>query len=308
MLALLLAAALGASAAPQKVVVGAYLNDLQSLDLKTHSYAADVYVWFRWREAKLDPASSMEVMNPYELWALTRVTDYERPLRLPTGELYQVVRLQGRFSTKMDLGDYPFDEQVLSIDLEDSRLTADDLEYSADPMGAARAPDLRLPGYVLGETSLKIFPRESPTRFGDPRAGRPAVFSRARLELPISRPPLTYSVKLLLPIACVIFCAALMSFFEPRHVDARVGIGITALLTIVALQITLNADLPDVDYLVLMDKIYLGAYLFVITGLALVVRTTKHHTPRALRFERVVLGSCLAAYLAAVAALVAVSA
>lgn len=306
MLALLLVLTNIAVSAPQKVVVGAYLNDLQSLDLKTHSYAADVYVWFRWRDPKLDPASSMELMNPYELWALTRAPDYERPVRLENGELYQVVRVQGRFSSKMDLGAYPFDRQTLTVEFEDSRLAADELEYAAE--AASRAPELRLPGYVVGQASLKTSPRESPTTFGDPRAGRPAVFSRARLELPISRPPLTYSVKLLLPIACVVFCAALMSFFEPRHVDARVGIGITALLTIVALQITLNADLPDVDYLVLMDKIYLGAYLFVITGLALVVRTTKHYTPRALRFERVVLGSCLAAYLAAVAALVAVSA
>jgi hypothetical protein len=71
-----------------------------------------------------------------------------------------------------------------------------------------------------------------------------------------------------------VFCAALMFLFNPTYVDARVGIGITALLTIVALQITLNGNLPEIDYLVLMDKIYLGAYLYVIAGLAVVVKTT----------------------------------
>src|SRR5262245_36388843 len=66
-----------------------------------------------------------------------------------------------------------------------------------------------------------------------------------------------------------------MLLLLPLLVDARLGIGIAALLTIVALQITTNEDLPEVDYLVLMDKIYIGAYLYVITGLAIVVFTTR---------------------------------
>ena len=34
-----------------KVVVGAYINDIQELDFKTNSYAIDLYVWFRWKGA-----------------------------------------------------------------------------------------------------------------------------------------------------------------------------------------------------------------------------------------------------------------
>ena len=33
--------------APTKVVIGAYINDIQELDFKTNSYAIDLYVWFR---------------------------------------------------------------------------------------------------------------------------------------------------------------------------------------------------------------------------------------------------------------------
>lgn len=62
-----------------------------------------------------------------------------------------------------------------------------------------------------------------------------------------------------------------------------------------ALQITLNEDLPEVDYLILMDKIYIGAYFFVIGALAMVVRTTK--------LDRLALGGMLAAFLAGTALL-----
>ena len=37
---------------PSKVIVGAYINDIQELDFKTNSYAVDLYVWFRWKPAE----------------------------------------------------------------------------------------------------------------------------------------------------------------------------------------------------------------------------------------------------------------
>ncbi len=44
---------------PAKVVVGAYINDI-------NSYAVDLYVWFRWKASDLDPSKTMEFMNRYD--------------------------------------------------------------------------------------------------------------------------------------------------------------------------------------------------------------------------------------------------
>ena len=45
---------------PAKVIVGAYINDIQELDFKANNYVVDLYVWFRWRAPELDPAKTME--------------------------------------------------------------------------------------------------------------------------------------------------------------------------------------------------------------------------------------------------------
>ena len=50
--------------------------------------------------------------------------------------------------------------------------------------------------------------------------------------------------------------------------------GITALLTLVALQLTTNSLLPEVDYLMMIDMLYFAAYIFVIASLGQVVRTS----------------------------------
>ena len=271
-LMLVLLAAASASAKPRTVVVGAYLHDVQNLDVKTHSFAADVYFWFKWRDAGWDPAASVEFINPNELWGHARSLAFPKPKRLPDGSSYQVLRVQGRFSKKLDLADYPFDKQTLAIELEDARAEADELVFAADGEPLGVNPDLSLPGFKLGAARLEIADAGYPTGFGAAPSSR---HSRVTVSLPLERPAVAYGVKLILPVACVIFCAALVFLFHPRHVDARAGLGITALLTIVALQITLNEDLPDVDYLILMDKIYLAAYVFVIACLAWVVWTTR---------------------------------
>lgn len=264
------------TSAPARVTVGVYVADIQDVDLKLHSYAADLYVWFRWRDEELpSPATTLEFVNPSELWGHVQSASYEEPVTLPSGERYQVVRYQGRFSQKLPLFSYPFDRQTLTVSFEDGQREAPYLVYEPDPKGVVVNPDLVLPGFRLGTPRLKVVEHTYPTNFGDPRHEKANVYSRVTVELPLDRPVVACTIKFLLPVLCVVLCAALMLVLKPTFVDARIGIGITALLTIVALQITTNDDLPNVDYLVLMDKIYVCAYVYVIAGLAVVVRTTR---------------------------------
>ena len=72
---------------PDVVKVGAYINNIQNLDLKTHTYEFDFYVWFKWCNPDLDPATSMEFLNPSELWGLMATPNYEEPEELPDGSL-----------------------------------------------------------------------------------------------------------------------------------------------------------------------------------------------------------------------------
>ncbi len=259
---------------PEKVAIGVHLNDIQSIDLKTHSYAMDFYVWFRWQNPDLDPASSMEIANPIEQWGLMVTPLYEEAEKLEDGTLYQVLRIQGTFSKKLPLYNYPFDRQTLAIIFEDAVHDSTGVVYVPDSTEPSMNPSLQLPGYRVSSPRFNVDGFHYNTGFGDPRTAADTTYSRATLEVPISRPPIAYATKLFLPVLCVVLCATLMFLLSPSMVDSRVDVGITSLLTIVALQMTYSSDLPDVGYLMLMDKVYLLAYGFVIAGLGVVVHTT----------------------------------
>ncbi len=49
------------------VKVGALINDIQQLDLQSHSYNVDMYMWFKWRNPDIDPSRSFEFLNAFEV-------------------------------------------------------------------------------------------------------------------------------------------------------------------------------------------------------------------------------------------------
>jgi len=259
---------------PDVVKVGAFVNNIQVLDLRTHTYEIDAYIWFRWCNPDLDPATTMEFMNPSDLWGLMVLPNYEEPEEQPDGSLHQVLHIQGKFSTKMPLYDYPFDKQFIGPAFEDTVSDKSVLVYEVDDVGGVRMNHLlTLPGYVLGQPRIEITDFSYDTNFGDLRAGK-AVYSRAQVFVPLTRPLMSQLTLLFVPLISVMLTATLMFVLGTYWTDSRVAVGTTALLTIVALQLTYNQEFSDVGYLMLMDKVYLASYLYVIAGLAVVVKTS----------------------------------
>lgn len=260
---------------PEQVVVGAYINDIQDVDFKANNYIVDFYVWFRWRAPELDPSKTMEFMNRYASGDNVRERLYDKPMEMPDGSLYNIIRYQGHFSTKFHLENYPFDKQLLIVVMEDT-ISGDQGQVFV-PDGERPVmldPVITLPGFTVGEPAMKITSNAYPTNFGDLTEPDAAAYSRITITVPVTRPVAAMSLKTFVPIALIVVCAALVFFVRPRYVEGRIGLGITALLTLVALQLTSGAALPEVDYLMMLDKIYLLAYVFVILALARVVATS----------------------------------
>jgi hypothetical protein len=302
----LMCAAPASAQEPTEVRVGALINDIQQLDLQTHSYAVDIYIWFKWEDPEIDPSRTFEFLNPFELWGHIRSYAGVKPEVLPDGTLYSIVRVQGKFSSKLPLEEYPFDTQDLVVTIEDKNKSSSELVYVPDDDPISVSEDITIPGWDIGEETMEVVANQYPTNFGDPRAGED-TYSRATFGLPVTRPAGTYSLKLLFPILLVALTAALALSVHPRYVEGRIGIGITALLTLVALQLTSSSGLPDVNYLILLDKLYILSYGFVVLTMAVIVRNSwvdaTGDVSAAARADRRGLAALTATYFAAAALL-----
>jgi len=295
------------SDAPVKVTVGAYVNDIQQPDFKSNSYAIDLYVWFRWRTSDLDPYKTLEFMNRDAADdSNLREAFYDKPEVMPDGSLYQIIRYRGQFSTKFRFDTYPFDTQTLKVVLEDSIYDVTRLVYAPDGENSVILDSgITLPGYTVGQPSMGVTQNRYPTNFGDLSEPDEETYSRIVLSIPVTRPVVAMSIKIFLPIILIVVCAALVFFVRPRQVSSRIGLGITALLTLVALELSSGSSLPDIDYLMMLDKVFLLSYLFIIVAITRAVTTSWHgadaKAEKAIaRDDRLWFASVLGAYLAAI--------
>jgi hypothetical protein len=261
------------SSGPDVVEIGAYLNDVQQIDLRANNYVVDFYLWFRWKNPDIDPSSSIEFVNHSESWGTIITKSSEEPEKLDDGTLYQSMHVQGRMSRKMDLRDYPFDRQSIQIHMEDIALSARKLEFKVESISVN--PEIKMPGFQYGTPSMTASDYQHPTNFGDVREGSTAPYSRVTIALPISRPTINSFIKNLLPILLTVICCSFVFLMHPSLVDSRFQVAIFSIISIVALQITSSQDLPTVEYLTLLDILYLVAYAYCIAVIGALVWSTK---------------------------------
>lgn len=271
---------------PRQVIVGAYINDIQELDTERGSFTIDFYMWFRWKDPDVDPTDSIEVMNSNAMENTTSSPTGgvsgrpfpDPPADMPDGSKYQGFRYQGVFSKNMDLHRFPFDIQNLTVQLEDIDQDSRQLEFVPDTIPVSISDQVTIPGFEIGTPTLKVVAHQYPTGFGDLTAPVNPVYSRIVVTVPVTRDTLPYLVKILLPIMIVILITSLIYMLPPRLEDARTGMGVTALLTMVALQWSTDSDLPAVDYLLMVDVIYVVSMAYILIAMGYTVFASRRST------------------------------
>lgn len=246
----------------QYVLTGMYLMNLYDLNLDEHSFYADFYIWFKWT-GDLDP-TEIEFVNAVEKWGLTQLPFEDSTLVLEDGYNYQGFRVEGRFFHPFLLDQFPLDRHELEIHMEHPDYSADAIRYIPDTTSSPvfYRPELVLAGWNIQNTQLASGRHDYGTNFGNPY--HPAdIFSKFVFRMTLVRPTSYFLLKLLLPLTIVLFAAIGGLLFFPSYVDARMSLPVGSLLTAVFLQQGYSNALPDVGYMVLMDKIYLLSYALI---------------------------------------------
>jgi len=274
---------------PDEVLTGAYIENLQVIVPETNSFLADVYVWYRWSNPDLRPQETVEFMNLYEAWQLMSWSAQEGPRDQPDGTLYYAARHQGAFNSTLDLTRYPFGAQELEIIWEDFESEARSFRFLTDASSLGIDPEITLPGYDIGTPRIDVSEFAYGTSFGDLDGSGDERYSRVTVTIPVSHPVVTNVIKYLVPIVLVVIASSLLFQIPPNMVEARIGLSITALLTLVAMQWSSLDGLPIMSYLTLLDTLYLVSLLFILGSLMAGLRVSwlarEHGEERAIKLD-----------------------
>jgi hypothetical protein len=258
------------TAAAHQVTIGFYPISVYELDMGSNTFYADLYVWLRWK-GNIDPVASLEFTNMVDEWGKQQQTIQEKAQTLSDGSKYIILKVEGRFVQPFNFASYPLDKHKLSIIVEDSQSGAEDLSFVIDQQKSGIGSNLQIPGWSLGGWSAEIFKHDYGSNMGED--GASTIYSTAQFNIHIERPRSYFYSKLLMPLLIVLTVALSALFLAPRAIDARTALPGGALLTAVFLQMSYSDSLPQLAYLVLMDEIYLVAFILIVATLVRAIVT-----------------------------------
>ena len=254
----------------QIVEVGVYPLDIYDIDFQSNTCYISAYVWLTWKGGT-DPASAIEFTNAVEEWGTMATPIYDSPKELPDGSSYQVIRVNGRFYQPYDLRRFPLDEQRIAMYLEDSERSYQEVVLVADRENSGIDASMVIPGWNIQHFTSQTQIHDYTTTMGDTSDTSASLYSSLVYRITLAHNTNYFVWKLLFPLVIVLLTNWLALLLRPNWIDLRTAMPATALLTTVFLQESYSSSLPDVSYLVLMDKIYVVAYVMIITTLAMII-------------------------------------
>jgi hypothetical protein len=267
------------------VKIGVYSNSTYDLDLSIPSFSSNGYVWMRWKQPLQDylEANDTDLQEHISLLnALLSDADpvlhpvQDKPAILSDGTYYQLYTYVGRFYIdRASFRHFPFLTISLPIAIE-----ADDVAGGLGYGTLRFEPDSRnsgmglyagtgIIGWLNRGWSIAEYRHNYATNFG--LGGLDRDYSLILYDITFGTSSWSSFWRLMLPLLVVMVMVLLVFKIRPDEQDARAGIPVTVLLTLVFLQQVYRGELPDLPFLTFLDQVYVIAYVVTLFAFVLLV-------------------------------------
>jgi hypothetical protein len=247
------------------VTLGIYAINIYDLDLKANTYYISFYAWLRWK-GDCDPVSTLEFTNAVENWGLTTILLTEKPDTLADGSLCQSLRINSRFYQNFDLSRYPIDRQALTIIAENTDESAG-IIYIPDTVASGFGQEVNLPGWKVNGLQAEAYVHHYGSDFGELGNKLASDYSTVKFSFDLNRPFSFFLWKILFPLIIVMMTSWIALLLSPTRIEARTALPSAALLSMIFLRDGAMMALPENSTLLLLDKIYVLSYVFIVLTL-----------------------------------------
>lgn len=176
---------------------------------------------------------------------------------MPTGDVLRSIRLTIKATCPLDLQYFPMDKQMCTLEIESFGYTMSDLKFRWEDgaKSVQMSPDVSLPQFdVLGHRQRIV---EASLSSGN--------YSRLLADIQFDRAIGYYVIQVYIPSSLIVVMSWVSFWLNRGAAPARVGLGVTTVLTMTTLMASVNAALPKISYMKSID-IYLGVCFFMVFG------------------------------------------
>ncbi|NXJ09489.1 GLRA4 protein, partial [Odontophorus gujanensis] len=290
---------------PVNVTCNIFINSFGSVTETTMDYRVNVFLRQQWNDPRLayheypddsldlDPSMLDSIWKPDLFFANEKganfheVTTDNKLLRIfKNGNVLYSIRLTLILSCPMDLKNFPMDIQTCTMQLESFGYTMNDLifEWLEEQEAVQVAEGLTLPQFILrdekdlGYCTKYYNTGETPETPGCPQHGMGSLthtgpdflagkFTCIEVKFHLERQMGYYLIQMYIPSLLIVILSWVSFWINMDAAPARVGLGITTVLTMTTQSAGSRASLPKVSYVKAIDIWMAVCLLFVFAAL-----------------------------------------
>jgi len=250
---------------PDTVKIGAFVNDIYDINLSEKSFSTQFWVWFNYRDSSLHPLETVEFPNAKSVDATLDFTEEKNGIYWAGKKIHAILKRDWEVAL------FPFDEQHLTIELEESNSDVSDMVYVADVANTKLDTALKIPNWVITNFQLRTSAKKYDTTYGDPSLSGESAYPHAELTLTIKRRSWGLFFSLFTGLYVAFFISTLVFFIDPIDLDPRFGLSVGALFASVGNKYIVDAFLPQSTAFTLVDKLHILTYIFLLLCIVLSV-------------------------------------
>jgi hypothetical protein len=264
---------------PTEVTIAVFILDIDEVHSASQSFDANVYLELHWQDPRLAHDNPTEItrglnevwnprlqfINQQKIWS----TLPELVEILPDGEVIYRQRVWGAFSQPFALRDFPFDQQVLTVQLGAVGYNPQEVRLITDQGSRTGiASQFSLADWDILSWKASIIPF-APSLEED-------TFAGYLLTIEAKRKYGYFIVKVIIPLFLIVMMSWVVFWIDPKESGTQISVAITTMLTLIAYRFAVGADLPKVSYLSRLDYLILGTTFLVFGSLIEVVVTSTY--------------------------------
>lgn len=254
-----------ARAQPDTVKFGVFINDIYDLNLSEQSFSTEFWVWYNYRNPELKPLETLEIPNAKSVESSLDFSEQKEGISWAGKKVHAVIKKD------WDVRRFPFDEQIMTIELEESDQDIGTMVYVADRENTKLNPKLTLSNWKIERFELSAGSKKYDTTYGDPILSEGSEYSNATLSIFIKRQSWGLFFSLFTGLYVAFFISSLVFFIDPIEVDPRFGLSVGGLFAAVGNKYIVDSILPQSTTFTLVDKLHILTYIFLLLCIVLSV-------------------------------------
>lgn len=255
-------------------------------NFKEGTFYAEFYWWTTFNnDSSISGYTNEDIMNLQYVNGNETANDaipseIQEVRNLSGNKLYYTGYHQGNFFFNPEFSNYPFDKQILNIEIEHTLLLEDEITIQPD-IESFKLSKMQTNLFGISTdllknstTSMKIYKSDIKSgvcvynsNFGDPDFPAESMYSRLTFSVHLERNVTPYITKFFIPLGIILFLVYFVFFIPAEKLDMAAGLTVTSLLSAIAFQFTINSDLPEIGYMIYVDKVFYLTYVLIVLAM-----------------------------------------